>query len=245
MDNFAEGCELSKDGKVAKRANLPRMATDGKLIQEDEVAKKDNVTAAVELAEKGNFAEKATSSQRVASPRMASLPRMATPGSRRASQQREEMFISHVNCKKTTQRESQQQHPTGLPIPNMTQTTGQLCCIQGGVTQGAPQDAKGITIKTDFTVEGQLSQNCAVNGVFAREGTHPGQHICKVGNFIAGRQVHCGKQVDHEGSFATNIVLAQGVNSPRTTNSTRTARSPRGQICRVRQLRQGRNFTLR
>ena len=66
--------------------------------------------------------------------------------------------------------------------------------------EGIPQDAKGITIKTDFTVEGQLSQNCAVNGVFAREGTHPGQHICKVGNFIAGRQVCCGKQVDHEGN---------------------------------------------
>ena len=59
-DNFAEGCELSKDGKVAKRANLPRMATDGKLIQEDEVATKDNVTAAGELAKEGNFAEKAT-----------------------------------------------------------------------------------------------------------------------------------------------------------------------------------------
>ena len=95
-DNFAEGCELSKDGEVAKRANLPLMAIDGKLTHEDEVAKKNNVTAAGELAEEGNFAEKATSPQRVASPRMASLPRMATPG-RRASQQREEMFISHVN----------------------------------------------------------------------------------------------------------------------------------------------------
>ena len=169
---------------------------------------------------------------------MASLPRMATPGGR-GSQQREEMFISHVNCKKATQRESQQQHPTGLLIPNMAQTTGQLCCIRGGVPQGVPQDAKGITITTDFTVEGQLSQNCAVNGVFAREGTHPGQHICKVGNFIAGRQVCCGKQVDHEGNFATNSVLAQGVNSPRTT---RTARLPREQICRGRQLCRGRKF---
>jgi len=71
------------------------------------------------------------------------------------------------------------------------------------------------------------------------------QHICKVGTFIAGRQVCCGKQVDHEGNFATNSVLAQGVNSPRTTDVTRTARSPRGQICRGRQIRQGRSFTLR
>jgi hypothetical protein len=71
------------------------------------------------------------------------------------------------------------------------------------------------------------------------------QHICKVGNFIAGRQVCCGKQVDHEGTFATNSVLAQGVNALSTKNLTRTARSPRGQICRGRQIRQGRNFTLR
>jgi len=70
------------------------------------------------------------------------------------------------------------------------------------------------------------------------------RHICKVGNFIAGRQVCCGKQVDHEGNFATNCVLAKGVNSPRTTDLTRTARSPRGQICRGWQIRQGRNFTL-
>ena len=82
----------------------------------------------------------------------------------------------HLPCqlqKGNTRRESGQQHPTGLPIPNMTQTTGQLCCIQGGVPQGILQDAKGITIKTDFTMEGQLPQNCAVNGVFAMEGTHP------------------------------------------------------------------------
>jgi hypothetical protein len=71
------------------------------------------------------------------------------------------------------------------------------------------------------------------------------QHICKVGNFIAGRQVCCGKQVDHEGTFATNSVLAQGVNALSTKNLIRTARSPRGQICRGRQIRQGRNFTLR
>ena len=134
--------------------------------------KKRYVAAAGKLAEEGNFAEKSTLPQRVAFSRMASLPRIATPG-RRASQQREEMFFSHVNCKRATQRESQQQHPTGLPIPNMTQTTGKLCCIQGGVPQGIPQDAKGIIIKTEFTVEGQLPQNCAVNGVFAMEGTHP------------------------------------------------------------------------
>jgi hypothetical protein len=60
-DNFAEGCELSKDGEVTKRAHSPRMATDDKLTQEDEVAKKDNVTAAGKLAKEDNFAKKATS----------------------------------------------------------------------------------------------------------------------------------------------------------------------------------------
>jgi hypothetical protein len=147
--------------------------------------------------------------------------------------------------KRATHRESQQQHPTGLPIPNITQTTCQLCCIQAGGPRGIPQDAISITIKTDFTVRGQLSQNCAVNGIFAKVGTHPRQHIWKVGNLIAGRQVCCGKQVDHEGMFSTNSVLAQGVNSPRTTILTRTARLPRGQICQGRQTHQGRNFNLR
>ena len=54
-DNFAEGCELSKDGEVAKRAHSPRMATDDKLTQEDEVAKKDDGTAAGELAKERQF----------------------------------------------------------------------------------------------------------------------------------------------------------------------------------------------
>jgi len=48
---------------------------------------------------------------------------------------------------------------------------------------------------------------------------------------LQSRQLYCGKQFDHEGNFSTNSVLAQGVNSPRTTDVTRTARSPRGQIC--------------
>ena len=54
-DNFAEGCELSKDGEVSKRAHSPRMATDNKLTQEDEVAKKDDGTAAGELAKERQF----------------------------------------------------------------------------------------------------------------------------------------------------------------------------------------------
>ncbi len=54
-DNFVEGCELSKDSEVSKRAHSPRMATDNKLTQEDEVAKKDDGTAAGELAKERQF----------------------------------------------------------------------------------------------------------------------------------------------------------------------------------------------
>jgi hypothetical protein len=67
---------------------------------------------------------------------------------------------------------------------------------KGVSLKASPKSTEGITIKTDFTVEGYLSKNFAGEGDFAKEGKLTlVSKFAKEGNFIAERQVRCGRQV--------------------------------------------------
>jgi hypothetical protein len=67
---------------------------------------------------------------------------------------------------------------------------------KGVSLNASPKSTEGVTIKTDFTVEGELSKNSAGEGNFAKEGELTlDSKFAQEGNFIAERQVRCGRQV--------------------------------------------------
>jgi hypothetical protein len=62
--------------------------------------------------------------------------------------------------------------------------------------KASPKSTEGVTIETDFTVEGELSKNFAGEVNFAKEDELTlDSKFAKEGNFISERQDRCGRQV--------------------------------------------------
>jgi hypothetical protein len=75
---------------------------------------------------------------------------------------------------------------------------------RGVSLKASPKSTEGITIKTDFTVEGEFSKNFAGEGDFAKE-----TELTLDSKFAKKAKFAAGGKLAKEGNFATKSVLTK------------------------------------